>query len=120
MRLTAGLTFLLLPTLAVLLGAIVVSAFGAIPSGLTTYPIALTLRFLFAAAVAYTLFFAIGSATQKTAGIILGGAAAVLLAQYLFAVVGLDLDLLERVVEVLFSSPGVFSVFSGRWSLVDA
>lgn len=120
MRLTAGLAFLVPPALAVLLSAVFVSSFGAIPSGLTTYPVALTLRFLFAACVAYTLFFAIGSATQKTAGIILGAVASVLLAQYLLAVLGVDLDLLERVVDFLFRSPGVFSVFSGRWSLVDA
>jgi hypothetical protein len=82
--------------------------------------VALTLRFLFAACVAYALFFAIGSATQKTAGIILGAVAAVLLTQYLFAVLGVDLDLLDRTVQLLFQSPGVFSVFSGRWSLVDA
>jgi hypothetical protein len=120
MRLTAGLSFLVPPAIAVLLGAVFVSTFGAIPSGLTTYPVALAFRFLFAACVAYTLFFAIGSATQKTAGIILGAVATVLLAQYIFAVLGLDVDLLVRVVEVLFRSPGVFSVFSGRWSLVDA
>ena len=120
MRLGAGLSFLLPPTIAVLLGALFVSFFGDIPGGLTVYPLALTLRFLFAACVAYTLFFAIASATQKTAGIVLGAAAAILLTQYLFAVLGVDLDLLERTVDVLFRSPGVFSVFSGRWSLVDA
>ena len=120
MRLTAGLSFLVPPAIAVLLGALFVSFFGAIPNGLTTYPVALALRFLFAAGVAYTLFFAIGSATQKTAGIILGAVATVLLAQYLFTVLGIDVDVLERGIEVLFTSPGVFSVFSGRWSLVDA
>ena len=120
LRLTAGASFLVPPTIAVLLGALFVSFFAAIPGGLTTYPVALTLRFLFAAFVAYALFFAIGSATQKTAGIILGAVAAVLLTQYLFAVLGVDLRLLDRVLQVLFQSPGVFSVFSGRWSLVDA
>jgi hypothetical protein len=120
MRLGAGLSFLLPPTFALLLGALFVSAFGDIPSGLTVYPLALTLRFLFATCVAYTLFFAIASATQKTAGIILGAAATLLLTQYLFGVLGVDLDVFERVVDVLFRSPGVFSVFSGRWSLVDA
>lgn len=120
MRLSAGLSFLIPPAIAVLLGALFVSVFGDIPSGLTVYPVALTLRFFFAAGVAYTLFFAIGSATQKTAGIILGAAAAILLAQYLLAVLGADLNLLERTVDILFRSPGVFSVFSGRWSLIDA
>jgi hypothetical protein len=120
MRLTAGASFLVPPTIAVLLGALFVSFFGAIPDGLTTYPVALTLRFLFAATVAYALFFAIASATQKTAGIILGALATVLLTQYLLVTLGFDLDLTRRLVEVLFRSPGIFSVFSGRWSLVDA
>jgi hypothetical protein len=120
MRLGAGLSFLVPPTIAVLLGALFVAVFGDVPSELTVYPFALTLRFLFAAGVAYTLFFAIGSATQKTAGILLGAMATVLLTQYLFAVLGVDFDLLERAVEFLFRTPGVFSVFSGRWSLVDA
>ena len=120
MRLTAGLSFLLPPAIAVLLGALFVAVFGDIPAGLTVYPLALALRFLFAACVAYTVFFAIGSATQKTAGIILGVAAALLLTQYLFTVLGVDLRLFERTIEVLFTSPGIFSVFSGRWSLVDA
>lgn len=120
MRLTAGLAFLLPPAFAVLLGALLVTLFGAIPPALTAYPIALTLRFLFAACVAYALFFAIGSATQKTAGIILGAVASVLLAQYVLALVDVDVDLFERVVDTLFSSPGVLSIFTGRWSLVDA
>lgn len=120
MRLGAGFTFLLPAAFAVLLGALVVALVGPIPEGLMVYPVALTLRFFFAACVAFTLFFAIGSATQKTAGIILGAIAAVLLTQYVFAVLEMDVPLLERTLELLFRSPGVFSVFSGRWSLVDA
>jgi hypothetical protein len=120
MRLGAGASFLVPPTIGVLLGAILVSFFGTIPDGLTTYPVALTLRFMFAACVAYALFFAISSATQKTAGIILGTAAASLLALYMLALLNVDTTLVLRARDLLFTSPGVFSVFSGRWSLVDA
>ena len=120
MRLGAGLSFLVPPTIAILLGALTVTLFGSIPDGLTTYPLALTLRFFFAACVAYVMFFAIASATQKTAGIILGVVAAVLLAQYVLALAGPEIQVTRRVIEVLFTQPGVFSIFSGRWSLVDA
>ena len=120
MRLGAGLSFLVPPAIAILLGALLVALFGAIPAGLTTYPLALTLRFFFAACVAYVMFFAIASATQRTAGIILGVVAALLLAQYVLSLVGPQIELTQRVIELLFAQPGVFSIFSGRWSLVDA
>ena len=97
-----------------------VAIFGAIPAGLTTYPLALTLRFFFAACVAYVLFFAIASATQRTAGIILGTVAAMLLVQYVLTLAAPNIDLMRHIVDALFTQPGVFSIFSGRWSLVDA
>ena len=68
----------------------------------------------------FALFFAIGSATQKTAGVILGAIATLFLTQYLLTVAQFDVRLLERAVAMLFDSPGIFSVVSGRWSLVDA
>lgn len=120
MRLAAGLSFLLPPAIAILLGALFVTLFGAIPAGLTAYPLALTLRFFFAACVAYVMFFAVASATQKTAGIILGVVATILLAQYVLSLAGPEIELTQRVIELLFAQPGVFSIFSGRWSLVDA
>lgn len=120
MRLAAGLSFLLPPAIAILLGALFVTLFGAIPAGLTAYPLALTLRFFFAACVAYVMFFAVASATQKTAGIILGVVATILLAQYVLSLAGPEIELTQRVIELLFTQPGVFSIFSGRWSLVDA
>lgn len=120
MRLGAGLSFLAPPTIAILLGALFVAIFGAIPAGLTTYPLALTLRFFFAACVAYVLFFAIASATQRTAGIILGTVAAMLLVQYVLTLAAPNIDLMRHIVDALFTQPGVFSIFSGRWSLVDA
>lgn len=120
MRLGAGGTFLLGPIAGVLLGALGVALFANLPAGLHAYPIALTLRFAFAAAVAYALFFSVASATQKTAGIILGVIAAAILAQYGLQLINVNYPLLSRIGDVLFSAPGVFSVFTGRWSLVDA
>jgi hypothetical protein len=90
-----------------------------IPEGLHAFPLSLTLRFALAAAVAYALFFAIGSGTTKTAAIILGAIAGLLLGQWLLFVVGIEYDLLSRVGDFVFVKPGILSVFSGRWMLVD-
>jgi hypothetical protein len=119
LRFGAGALFLLAPTLAVLLGALVVAVSGAIPEGLHAFPFALTVRFGLAAAVAYALIFAIGSATTRTAAIILGAMAGVLLAQYFLVVLGIRYDLIARIAELVFVSPGLLSVFSGRWMLID-
>jgi hypothetical protein len=38
----------------------------------------------------------------------------------MLALFNVETTLLMRARDLLFTSPGVFSVFSGRWSLVDA
>ena len=119
LRFGSGALFLLLPVTAVLIGSLAVTASGAIPNGLHAFPVSLTLRFAFAAAVSYALFFAIGSATTKTAAIVLGVIAALFMSQYLLEVLGLHYDLLSRVADFVFVRPGILSVFSGRWMLVD-
>lgn len=120
MRLGAGALFLLPPVIAVLLGGIAVAVLGAVPEGLRAYPLALALRFAFALLVAYTAFFAIASATQRAAGILLGVIATVLLVAYILAIADSKIDFLPRIVAALFDSPGIFSVFTGRWTLIDA
>jgi len=119
MRLAAGALFLLIPVLALLFGGIVATAISNIPPGLRAYPLALAFRFLLATIVAYALFFAIGAATQKTAGILLGALAVIVLVQYGFSMAEVKFDLFHTVYEFLFSAPSVFSVFTGRWALVD-
>ncbi len=120
MRLGAGALFMLLPVLTLLIGAWAVAVFGTIPDGLHVYAVSIAIRFALAALVAYALFFAVSSATSKAAGIVLGLIAALLLLTYLANVANLPLDFLPRVGRALFESPGVFSVFTGRWMLVDA
>jgi hypothetical protein len=120
MRLAAGGTFLLPPVGALLIGGTLVSVSGAVPFGLHAYPVLLALRFGFAAAVAYAVFFAISASTPRTAGMILGAMAAVGLAQYAVFVAGSDADILNPISEWLFGPAGFLSVFSGRWTLIDA
>lgn len=118
MRMGAGAAFMVPPVLAVLVGSLIVAA-SDVPSGLHAYPLALALRFAFAAAVAYAIFFAIASSTPQTAGVILGIIAAVIFTQYLMSVMGAEQDILEPIVRFIFVKPGVLSIFTGRWMLVD-
>lgn len=118
MRMGAGAALMVPPVLAVLLGALIVAA-SDIPNGLHAYPLALALRFAFAAAVAYAIFFAIASSTPQTAGVILGVIAAVIFTQYLMSIMGSKQDILEPIVRFIFVKPGLLSIFTGRWMLVD-
>lgn len=118
MRMGAGAAFMVPPILAVLVGSLIV-AVSDIPNGLNAYPVALALRFAFAAAVAYAIFFAIASSTPQTAGVILGIIAAVFFTQYLMSVMGAKVDILEPIARFIFVKPGVLSIFTGRWMLVD-
>lgn len=119
LRFGAGAVFLIPPVIALLIGALVVAASDAIPDGLHAYPLALTIRFAFASAVAYAIFFSIASGTSQTAGVIIGLIAAVLFTQYLLSVTNANVDLLTPIGEFIFVRPGILSVFAGRWMLVD-
>ena len=119
LRFGAGAMFLVPVALGVLIGSLAVIASGAIPQGLHAFPVSLTLRFVFAAFVAYAIFFAIGSGTTRTAAVILGIIAAILLTQFFLSALNVDFDLLSRLGDFVFSKPGILSVFSGRWMLID-
>jgi hypothetical protein len=119
MRFTSGLVLLMLPVVALFVGAEIVAHTKWVPTTLHAYPVALTLRFAFATLVAYAVFFAIASATAKTAGYILGGLAAVAMIQFVLSVSGTELNVVQRVVDIVFAAPGLLAVFSGRWMLVD-
>ena len=119
LRYTAGAMFIAPPVVAVLASAMIVSLNSAIPVGLHAYPIALTLRFAFAALVAYSIFFAISSSTPRAAGIVIGCIAALFFAQFLLGLLSSHFDVLGSVGRWVFAEPGILSVFSGRWTLVD-
>jgi hypothetical protein len=119
MRYGAGILFILIPTLAVLLGCLVAVATTRVATGLHAYPIALTLRFFLATALSFSIFFAISAATAKTAGVVL----AVIGAGFVLSVVlsaSSRLNAFEYFAAFLFAEPGVLSVFTGRWTLFDA
>ena len=118
-RYLAGLGLLAAPVLGLVLGTLLASSMTALPTGLHTYPLALSLRFALAVLVAFTLFFAVSSGTARTAGTILGGIAALVVVQVLLSAAGSQTDILMPIVNVLLTAPGPFAIFTGRWMLVD-
>ena len=119
LRFGAGSTLLAGPIIAVLLGALLATATATIPSGLQAYPVALALRFAVAVFVAYAVFFAISAGTARTAGIILGTMAALVLVQVLASLANVSLNLVDLVQVVVLNWPGPLAVFTGRWMLLD-
>ena len=119
LRFLAGVAVLAMPMAAVFVASEIVAHSSLIPKELHAYPLALTLRFSFALLVAYAVFFAISSATARTAGLILGALALLIGAQFMISAAGYRIDLMSRVVDVVFATPGLLAVFGGRWLLVD-
>jgi hypothetical protein len=119
MRFAAGLLFLAIPVAGVLLGCLVGLRAATVPEGLHAYPFGLTIRFALAALVAYSVFFAISSATTRAAAIVLGGLVGIALILFTMAMMGVGQDFIRSATNALFADYGVFSVFTGRWMLID-
>ncbi len=119
LRFGAGFVLLAAPIAAVAIGALLASLTATIPPGLQAYPIALAVRFTFAMFVAYAVFFAVSAGTARTAGIILGVIAAIILVQVVAGIANIDLNLFGVAQTALALGPGPLAVFTGRWMLVD-
>ncbi len=119
MRFAAGTLLLAAPVLALWLGALIATAATTLPPSLQAYPTILALRFALAALVAYAVIFAISAGTNRTAGIILAGIAAVILCQLLLDALGVETLFLQSVLMRLVLWPGPFEIFTGRWMLFD-
>lgn len=119
LRFGAGGVLLAAPIAAVLAGASLAVLFATLPPGLQGYPFALAVRFGFAVLVAYAIFFAISAGTTRTAGVVLGTIAAIVLVQVIASMASLDLDVASIVQVILVQGPGPLAVFTGRWMLVD-
>ena len=119
LRFASGATVLAGPIVAVAAGAVLAVAVATLPSGLQGYPLALALRFALAVLVGYALFFAISAGTARTAAIILGTIAAVVIVQVFASVAYLNRNVVDQLQMVLSNWPGPFAIFTGRWMLVD-
>ena len=119
MRFGAGALTIAPPVIALWIGASVALMVTSIPTGLTTHPLALAIRFALAALVAYAVFFAISSGTRRTAGIILGVVLGALAVQVVGELFGLRMAAATALFDMLTNWSGMLGVFNGRWMLID-
>jgi hypothetical protein len=119
MRLGASILYLIVPALTLFIGALIASRSVAVPTGLNTYAFALAIRFLFASLVALTVFFAISSATARTAAWVIGTIAAVLLVQFFLGMANTQVDIASPIADLFLAPTGMFGVFGARWMLID-
>ncbi len=119
LRFGAGVVLLAAPIAAVFIGSSLAVLTATLPPGLQSYSIALAVRFAFAVFVAYAVFFAVSAGTARTAGIILGVIAAVILVQVVANIANIDLNVFGVAQTVVLLGPGPLAVFTGRWMLID-
>jgi hypothetical protein len=127
MKMGAGALLLLIPCLALWLGALIASSAAEIPEGLRAYPTALAFRFLLTSLVLYGLLFALAAGTMRTALWILGTFLFVLffggtITGFLGHTLVPSLEgwsFLDRLGDAMLYWPGPFDVITGSWMLID-
>ena len=119
MRFGAGSVFLLLPTAGVLLGCLVATAIIDVPAGMHAYPLQVAIRFMLSTFTAFAIFFAIAASSQRAAATVLGVIAGFMLLAVMIGAMGVNYDILGNAAKVIFAQPGVLSIFTGRWMLID-
>jgi hypothetical protein len=125
MKMGAGAMMLLALVAAVLVGSLIAVAVTRLPDGIHAYPLALTIRFLFAALICYAVTFAFAAGTTRTTVrifatlffiLIIGSVATEIAGRAL----GKDLPSPAVLMgEALATWPGPFNVFGGSWMLID-
>lgn len=126
LKLGAGTVLALLPVTALLAGCLLASASVSLPAGLNAYPLELTVRFLFATLLTYSVMFALAAGTVRTAVIVMsavfavpivGGVAMEFLANF-FPALG-QVSLAEIMYNAFVGWSGPFRIFTGNWMLID-
>lgn len=115
----AGLVLLVPVTIALGIGAAVAANAVALPPGLQTYAMGLVVRWFFAALLAYAVFYSISAGTSRTAGLVLGVIAGLILADVMLAFLNQDAVVIETLGYHLFTRAGLAEIFTGRWMLID-
>ena len=119
LRYQAGLVLVLVPALALLLATILVAVTVQLPPGLHAYPGSVSLRFALASVVAYSMIFAMAAADSTVvAGVLAALVILVLVGPGVAELAGAR-DPAETLLSLLFSPPGPFAIFAGRWMLFD-
>lgn len=119
MRFGSGSLFLLVPAAAVLLGCLIAIALAEMPAGMHAYPLSLTLRFMLSSFVAFAIFFAVAASSQKASATLLGVIAAFIVLSIIIGAMGVKTDIIGKTMSFIFEEPGVLSIFTGRWMLID-
>jgi len=121
LRYGAGLVLVGLPVALLGVGALVAAAATHLPPGVTAYPGGITLRFLLACLVAFSLGFAGVAGSSRVIRILLGLLLLVIGVEVTFALSGFTgVDPVGRFLLWLFSPTGPLEIFAGRWMLLDA
>lgn len=122
LRFGAGALLILPAVASVWIGSLVATEVVDLPAGLRAYPTALAFRFCLAAFIAYSILFAVSSATPRTAGIILVSIGGVLAASLLLDAAGagqFGVGLFEGTMQQIVNWPGPLNVFTDPWMLID-
>jgi hypothetical protein len=119
LRYAAGLILACVPVIALWLGAVAASIAVELPVTLQAYPHSLTLRFLLAAVLSYTIFFAVASSTSRVAGAMLLIIVVAIGVQFFSQLFGMDVDVAGAVGAASMEWPGPLEIFGGRWMLID-
>lgn len=118
LRIAAGGVLLLAPVIALTAGALTATAATTLPLGIHAYPIALSLRFMLAVAVAYALMFLAAASGQRVGYFVSGAFGVVVAAQIVLALFG-SFNLIYWIGGLLLQWPGPLEIFTGRWMLID-
>jgi hypothetical protein len=125
LKLWAGAVILLVPTLAIWIGAWIATSTVTIPDGLRVYPFAFGARFLLSAALMYAAMFALAAGTIRTTVIVMAVGILVIVVGSI-AIPQIEMHFLrdlrtpvELISHALTEWGGPFRVFSGGWLLID-
>ena len=125
LKLWAGAVILLVPTLAIWVGAWIATTTVDIPAGLRMYPFAFGARFLLAGVLVYAAMFALAAGTIRTTLItVISGVVVIVVGAIVIPWVETQymLDLrtpTELIGHALTEWGGPFRVFGGSWLLID-
>lgn len=121
LRFGAGALLLAAPIIALWVSGLIATSVSALPPGLHGYPTALAFRFALAVLLAYALFFAVSSATPRTAGAVITVIVGLAIAGAAFEEIGRigGIDASSDLLNLLVDWPGLLHPFTGRWMLID-
>lgn len=121
LRFGAGVVLVLIPVALLGVGALIATAATRMPPGVNAYPGAITLRFLLATLVAFSLAFAVAAGTSRLTRIVLSLLCLVIAVEIALSLAGVTgVDPVLRLLEWMASPTGPLDIFAGRWMLLDA